>query len=194
MNLLSNLTLVLTAFHLGNPAMAAMLRGGNTSRELQDQTRSKTLQAGDTLVLQRPSNNGQVKKDLLDNESPHLAVNYIIALEGTFPQYSGGTQTSGPMTGEIRLFGGNFAPAGWAFCEGQMVPIDSNAALFSMLGTTYGGDGRNAFGLPDLRGRAPVHHDSEHRLGRLGGTKSHFLTNDNLPTNSKYVVESVVSS
>ncbi|TNE57277.1 MAG: hypothetical protein EP344_11430 [Bacteroidetes bacterium] len=61
-----------------------------------------------------------------------------------------------PLLGEIILFGGNFAPRGWAFCNGQLLPISQNQALFSILGTTYGGDGRTTFGLPDLRGRAPV--------------------------------------
>ena len=62
-----------------------------------------------------------------------------------------------PFIGEIRFFAGNFAPRGWAFCDGQLVSIDSNQALFSILGTTYGGDGRTTFGLPDMRGRFPIH-------------------------------------
>ncbi|MEM9281584.1 MAG: tail fiber protein [Verrucomicrobiota bacterium] len=64
---------------------------------------------------------------------------------------------SEPLLGEIRMFAGNFAPRGWAFCEGQSIQISENAALFSLLGTTYGGDGRQTFALPDLRGRAPIH-------------------------------------
>ena len=62
-----------------------------------------------------------------------------------------------PFIGQIMLFGGNFAPRGWAFCEGQLLAISSNTALFSILGTTYGGDGRTTFGLPDLRGRVSIH-------------------------------------
>ncbi|MEJ8562107.1 tail fiber protein [Yoonia sp. GPGPB17] len=62
-----------------------------------------------------------------------------------------------PFIAQIMLFGGNFAPRGWAFCDGQLLPIASNSALFSILGTTYGGDGRTSFGLPDLRGRVPMH-------------------------------------
>ncbi len=61
------------------------------------------------------------------------------------------------MIGEVRMFAGNFAPRGWAFCHGQLLPIAQNTALFSLLGTTFGGDGRTTFGLPDMRGRAPVH-------------------------------------
>ena len=62
-----------------------------------------------------------------------------------------------PYVGEIRMFGGNFAPAGWMFCEGQLLPISENETLFQLIGTTYGGDGQSTFGLPDLRGRIPVH-------------------------------------
>jgi microcystin-dependent protein len=64
---------------------------------------------------------------------------------------------SSPYIGEIRMFGGNFAPAGWAFCSGQLMPISENDALFTLIGTTYGGDGQSTFALPDLEGRAPMH-------------------------------------
>lgn len=70
---------------------------------------------------------------------------------------SGPALASTPMLGEIRIFAGNFAPRGFAFCDGQLLPIPQNTALFSLLGTTYGGDGRSTFALPDLRGRVPVH-------------------------------------
>lgn len=80
---------------------------------------------------------------------------------------------SEPFIGEIRMFGGNFAPRGWAFCDGGLLPISNNEALFSLLGTTYGGDGRQTFGLPDLRGRSPVHEgdgpSGSVRLGQRGG-------------------------
>jgi microcystin-dependent protein len=70
---------------------------------------------------------------------------------------------SQPYVGEIRMFGGNFAPAGWMFCQGQLLPISENETLFNLIGTTYGGDGQSTFGLPDLQGRAPLH------SGTLGG-------------------------
>ena len=81
-----------------------------------------------------------------------------------------------PFVGEIAMFGGNFAPRGWAFCNGQLLPISQNSALFSLLGTTYGGDGRTTFGLPDLRGRVPMHPGngpglSSYRLGQKGGVE-----------------------
>ncbi len=83
---------------------------------------------------------------------PWLGLNYIIATQGIFPSRSGAE----PYIGDIVMFGGNFAPRGWAFCQGQLLSIASNSALFSILGTMYGGDGRTTFALPDLRGRSPI--------------------------------------
>jgi microcystin-dependent protein len=96
---------------------------------------------------------------------------------------------SDPFIGEIIMFGGNFAPRGWGLCDGQLLPISSNTALFSLLGTTYGGDGRTTFGLPDLRGRAPVHEGtgpglSQVRLGERAGDERVTLTTNNLPSHS----------
>ena len=87
-----------------------------------------------------------------DNHQPYLGMNYIIALQGLFPSRNGGD----PFIAEVIMFAGNFAPRGWAFCDGQLLPINQNQALFALLGTTYGGDGRVTFALPDLRGRVPV--------------------------------------
>ncbi|CAB9510075.1 Hemolysin-type calcium-binding repeat 2 copies family protein [Seminavis robusta] len=128
----------------------------------------------------------------LDNQGPYLGINYIVATQGTFPAYAGGRQSSGPMLGEIRMFAGNFAPAGWAFCNGQVLSIQSNSALFAILGSIYGGDGRNTFALPDFRGRSSVHVDSNHRLGFAGGVQTHVLANEHLPKRTEYTVESVV--
>jgi microcystin-dependent protein len=86
------------------------------------------------------------------NMQPYLTVNCSIALVGIFP-----SRNSEPFIGEIRWFGFNFNPRGFALCNGQLLPIAQNQALFSLLGTTYGGDGRTTFGLPDMRGRAPIH-------------------------------------
>ena len=83
--------------------------------------------------------------------------------------------------GEIRMFGGNFAPTGWALCNGQLLPINQNQALFSLLGTTYGGDGRVNFALPDLRDRVPVHVGSGTTLGERGGESAHTLSTAELP-------------
>jgi microcystin-dependent protein len=86
----------------------------------------------------------------------------------------------------IMMFGGNFAPRNWAFCDGQLLPINQYQALFSLLGTTYGGDGRTTFGLPDLRGRVSMHPGSgpglsTYKLGQKGGTEHNNLTNAQLP-------------
>jgi len=88
--------------------------------------------------------------------------------------------------GQIMMFGGNFAIRGWAFCDGQLLPISQHQALFSILGTTYGGDGRTTFALPDLRGRASMHPGngpglSSRRLGEKGGTETNTLTSAEMP-------------
>src|SRR5215213_7855913 len=81
-----------------------------------------------------------------------------------------------PYVGEIRLFAGNFAPSGWMFCAGQLVPISENDALFTLIGTTYGGDGQETFALPDLRGRLPLHQGGAFILGQSGGVEEVTLT------------------
>jgi microcystin-dependent protein len=96
---------------------------------------------------------------------------------------------SEPFTGEIRMFAGNFAPQGWAFCDGQLLAVSQNDALFSLLGTIYGGDGRTTFGLPDLRGRIPIHQGSgpgltPRQLGAKSGSEKVTLTAAQLPTHS----------
>ena len=91
---------------------------------------------------------------------------------------------SGPFIGEIRMFGGNFAPAGWAFCDGSLIPISENDALFNLIGTTYGGDGQNTFALPDLRSRVPIHVGPGFALGQSGGVESVTLTTSQIPAHS----------
>jgi microcystin-dependent protein len=86
-----------------------------------------------------------------------------------------------PFVGEIRMFAGNFAPAGWLFCEGQLQSIAENETLFSLIGTTYGGDGQETFALPDLRGRLPIHQGNGHVLAETGGTETVTLTTQQLP-------------
>src|SRR5882762_6944014 len=87
-----------------------------------------------------------------------------------------------PFLSEIRIMSFNFAPKGWAMCNGQLLPINQNQALFSLLGTTFGGDGRVNFGLPDLRGRVPIHVGNGHTLGEKGGQQAHTLSIAELPT------------
>lgn len=87
-----------------------------------------------------------------------------------------------PFLSEIRLMSFGFPPKGWALCNGQLLPINQNQALFSLLGTTYGGDGRATFGLPDLQGRLPMHMGSGHTLGERGGEQGHTLSISEIPT------------
>ncbi|MCH8293323.1 phage tail protein [Candidatus Poribacteria bacterium] len=94
-----------------------------------------------------------------------------------------------PFIGQIIMFGGNFAPRGWALCNGQLLSIASNSALFAILGTTYGGDGRTTFGLPDMRGRVSVHPGtgpglSPRRLGEKGGTETVTLNTNQIPAHN----------
>jgi len=135
------------------------------------------------------------------NMEPSLGLNYIIALQGIFPSRNlaagddgGSIALSGadPFLGEISLFAGDFAPRGWAFCQGQLLPINQNEALFDILGTAYGGDGRTSFGLPDLRGRAAIHAGSgpglsRWSLGQKGGAEAVTLDLNQLPAHSHLV-------
>lgn len=101
--------------------------------------------------------------------------------------------------GEVRMFGGNFAPRTWAFCDGQLLAISSNTALFSILGTTYGGDGRTTFALPEMRGRSCVQQGngpglSHWSLGEKGGVDDVSLTLSNLPAHSHYFIKDTITA
>lgn len=101
---------------------------------------------------------------------PSLGINYIIALQGTFPSRN----SANPAIGQVKIFAGNFAPRGYALCNGQLLSIDDNRDLFSVLGTNYGGDGRTTFALPDLRGRLAVHvDDASQAPGARTGSPEH---------------------
>ena len=89
-----------------------------------------------------------------------------------------------PYVGEIRMFAGNFAPAGWMFCEGQLLPISENETLFQLIGTTYGGDGQSTFALPDLRGRLPMHQGNGFILAETGGAEEITLTINQIAAHS----------
>lgn len=97
-----------------------------------------------------------------------------------------------PILGEIRMFAGNLAPKGWVICQGQLLSINTNQALFSLLGTTYGGDGKVNFALPDLRGRTPIHANAAFPLGKKDGTETNVLTAAHLPAHTHTVVSTVV--
>jgi microcystin-dependent protein len=95
-----------------------------------------------------------------------------------------------PYVGEIRMFAGNFAPAGWMFCQGQLLPISEYETLFQLIGTTYGGDGQSTFGLPDLRGRIPIHEGNGFVLAEQGGVEEVTLTVSQIPSHSHSLLAS----
>lgn len=99
-----------------------------------------------------------------------------------------------PYIGEIRMFAGTYAPDGWEFCDGQLLPISENDALFSLIGTRYGGDGRSTFALPDLRGRIPISHGRNssrtYRTGEIGGVESVTLTDSQMPNHTHQPIAS----
>jgi microcystin-dependent protein len=97
---------------------------------------------------------------------------------------------SDQFIGEVRMFAGNFAPQGWAFCDGSLQSIAENTALFSLVGTTYGGDGQTTFALPDLRGRLPLHQGAAFVMGQNGGVESVTLTTQQMPNHAHPVVVS----
>ena len=98
-----------------------------------------------------------------------------------------------PFVGEIRIFAGNFAPAGWMFCEGQLLPISENETLFNLIGTTYGGDGQSTFALPDLRGRLPIHQGNGFILAETGGAEEITLTVSQIPAHTHPLLASTDS-
>jgi microcystin-dependent protein len=99
-----------------------------------------------------------------------------------------------PFLSEIRIMSFGFAPRGWALCNGQLLPINQNQALFSLLGTTFGGDGRVNFALPNLQGRTPIHVGSGHTLGQNGGEQAHTLSITEVPTHTHAVAASAATS
>src|ERR1700720_2241295 len=101
---------------------------------------------------------------------------------------------SEPFIGQVIAVGFNFAPGGWALCQGQLLPINQNTALFSLLGTTYGGNGQSTFGLPDLRGRVPIHIGSSYPLGALAGSETVTLSVAQLPAHSHPLMASTNSA
>lgn len=103
---------------------------------------------------------------------------------GRAGQAAASPQGDNPFIGEIRMFAGTFAPLGWMFCEGQILPISENEALFSLIGTTFGGDGQETFALPDLRGRAPVHQGNGMVLGEMSGAEYVTLTLNQIPAHT----------
>ncbi len=135
----------------------------------------------ETFTVNRSELPGPSQKPL-DNDQPSLAVNYIIALFGIFPTSdSDPFNANTPVIGQISAFAGNFAPPGWALADGQLLSIQQNQVLFSLLGTTYGGNGFSNFALPDLDGRTIIGAGGDFSPGETLGADNIFLSADNLP-------------
>jgi len=130
---------------------------------------------GDNWVNMQPA--VQHFRIAVDNHQPFVVVNYVIGLSGIYPTPSDATE---PYVGEIYMMGCNFAPVGFALCDGQLLPISLYDALFNLIGTTYGGDGETTFALPDLRSRVPLHQGSNgtsiYNLGQTGGSEQMTFT------------------
>ena len=149
--------------------------------------------------VKAPTSTASYGVPAVNNVHPVIVVNCIIAVEGIFPSPAftipGGTEDPGgggaatdPFIGQIIFFAGNFAPRGWAFCDGQLLSPAQNSALFAILGTTYGGDGNSTFALPDMRGRSPMHEGNgpgltARQLGERLGTE----TNSQVPAHSHVI-------
>ena len=175
-----------------DPSPQGGVLGNQTLAQLYIEDSPLTALASETLT---PAGNGQVH----DNVQPFTCVNFILSLYGAFPRP--GTEASAegdPYLGEIRIFPFYFFPRGWHYCDGSLLSIGHNTALYSILGTAYGGDGLSTFALPDLRGRVPMDAGdglglSPRRLGEMGGTETVTLDLQQIPVHGHGVLASTES-
>lgn len=160
----------------GAPMPAGLFLGGANNVYAPPSAGGATTLHPDTL---EPAGGSQSH----ENMQPSLAVGFCIALQGTYPsvEENGEAGAPDPYLGELRVFGGTFAPAGWLLCEGQLLAVSQHDALFSLLGTTYGGDGVTTFALPDLRGRLGIHQGAGHALGERSGEERVAVTDAAMP-------------
>jgi microcystin-dependent protein len=124
------------------------------------------------------------------NMQPYLAINYIICVNGIYPNIEGGMYDE-PYIGEIRWVAFNFAPAGWQLCNGQTLALAQNQALFALVGTFYGGNGTSTFALPNLQSRIPLHMGAGHTIGESGGEQIHTLVSSEMPSHTHLLNASV---
>jgi len=167
-----NALAITTQANLANPSGAVWAYGSN----------SYTTDPLDALMSPNAidsAGGGQAHNNMM----PFLSISFIIALEGVTPDPHQDADNE-YFIGEVRLTAFGFAPGGWRLADGQLLPIASNQALFSLLGTTYGGDGRTTFALPDLQGRTPIHRSQDHQAGQTGGQQAHILTLNEIPVHS----------
>ena len=166
---------------IGDPGASGILVGGTPAADDLATFDGTNWVARNIVVTCGLAGGGQP----INNVQPFLVINFCIAMEGIFPSRNG-TDT---YIGEIMLNGYNFAPRGYASCDGQLIPISQNTALFSLLGTTFGGNGQTTFALPDLRGRVPIHQGqgpglSSYVLGEVSGSESTTILLSNLPSHN----------
>jgi microcystin-dependent protein/glycosyltransferase involved in cell wall biosynthesis len=169
-----------TNFALPNLNGTALIGSGQGSGLPPEDLGAQTGSSDVTLTSQQLPPELSGTSQGFDNYQPSLPVSYIINLSGVFPSPDGGGGLD--FLGEVVPFAGNFAPLGWAFADGQLLPIAGNEALFNLIGTTYGGDGETNFALPDLRGRDIIGASSSHPTGTSFGQASVSLTNAQVPT------------
>ena len=180
----TNITNWNTAFGWGNHATQGYVKNSSPTVAGNLMTFDGTNWVSKNLVIGATGNNQP-----FNNLQPYLTLNYCIALTGIFPSRN----SADPFLGEIELYGFNFEPRGFAYCNGQMMSIAQNTALFALLGTTYGGNGQTTFALPDLRGRVAVHQGqgnglSNYTIGEMGGTESTTLTIGNIPNHTHTII------
>lgn len=174
------------AFGWGNHATQSYVKNTSTTVSGNMMTYDGTNWVSKNLKI---TGGGSASPITLNNMQPYQVLNYCIALQGIYPS----RDAMEPYIGEIDLFPYNFAPRGYASCNGQIMSIAQNTALFSLLGTYYGGDGQTTFGLPDLTGRVAIGQGSgvgltPHYVGEKGGSESMTITNSNLPAHTHTVV------
>jgi microcystin-dependent protein len=185
-----------------NQATSASPEGNQLARAWQAKAHT------DTVVSFYSNNPGNVKTQLAPNAigangagqphnnlQPYLSLNYCIAVQGIVPPRGGApAPVREPFCGELSICAFGNAPAGWALCEGQMLPINQYQELYSLLGTIYGGDGQRNFALPDLRGRVPLNFGADFDLGQRGGQETHVLSAGEMPSHSHALMADATSS
>jgi microcystin-dependent protein len=129
-----------------------------------------------------------------NNMQPYLVLNFCLAMQGVTPPREGAPAARTPFLGEISICAFSVPPPNWALCEGQMLQVASHQALFSLLGTSYGGDGMRTFALPDLRGRAPLAFDGNNALGQIGGEEFHTLSDAEMPSHGHALMADAIST
>lgn len=180
----TNVTNWNTAYGWGNHATQGYIKNSSPTVAGNLMTFDGTNWVSKNLVIGASGSNQP-----FNNLQPYLVLNYCIALSGIFPSRN----SAEPFLGEIELYGFNFEPRGFAYCNGQIMSIAQNTALFALLGTMYGGNGQTTFALPDLRGRVAVHQGqgpglSSYTIGETGGSETTTLTIGNIPNHSHTVI------